>query len=312
MTTPEPARSGGPARLTGIALMLTGALSNQFGAATGALAFPSIGPAGVVAVRQWVAAIVLMAVGRPRLRTFTRRQWWPVVALAAVFAAMNLTLYTAIDRVGLGLAVTLEFLGPLSLALAASRRAIDLGCALVAGAAVLALLRPRPTTDYAGLGLGLTAAACWAAYILLNRVIGARLPGVQGSAAAAALSGLAYLPVGALILVHHQPSARALGCAAAAGVLSSAVPFLVDLIALRTVPTRVFGVFMSVHPVMAALVGWVILGQRLPLVEWLAIGAIVAANTVSALAAARRPGRGPGGACEDVAPAAATAPRGGR
>ncbi len=297
MTTSAPVheatadRPAGSAGLSGIAMMLGSALSNQLGAATGALAFPWIGPVGVVAVRQWVAAIVLVAVGRPRLRTFTRRQWWPVLALAAVFATMNLTLYTAIDRVGLGLAVTLEFLGPLSVALAASRRAADLVCALVAGTAVLALLRPKPSTDYFGLGLGLAAAACWAAYILLNRLIGARLPGAQGSGAAAALSGLLYVPVGVLVFFRHPPSPEALGCAAAAGVLSSAVPFLADMLALRKVPTRFFGVFMSAHPMMAALVGWIILGQRLPMADWLAIAAIAAANTASALATAHRPTR---------------------
>ncbi|SEL91207.1 EamA family transporter [Streptacidiphilus jiangxiensis] len=274
------ARSTG--RRAGIAMMLGSALSNQLGAATGALAFPAIGPAGVVAVRQWVAAVVLVAVGRPRPHRFTWRQWWPVLCLALVFATMNLTLYTAISRIGLGLAVTLEFLGPLTVALAASRRRVDLLCALVAGAAVLALLRPRPTTDDVGLALGLCAAACWAAYILLNRVIGARLPGAEGSGAAAALSALLYLPVGAFVFAHHALTARALACAAAAGLLSSAVPFLADMLALRRVPTRFFGVFMSVHPVSAALVGWVVLGQRLPVVDWAAIGAIVAANTVSA------------------------------
>ncbi|MDF3294278.1 EamA family transporter [Streptomyces silvisoli] len=297
MTTPAPVheatagRSTAPVRLSGVAMMLTSALSNQLGAATGALAFGSIGPAGVVAVRQWVAAVVLVAVGRPRVRTFTWRQWWPVLSLAVVFATMNLTLYTAIDRVGLGLAVTLEFLGPLSVALATSRRAVDLVCALVAGSAVLVLLRPKPTADYLGLGLGLTAAACWAAYILLNRLIGARLPGAQGSGAAAVLSGLLYVPVGVLVFARHTPSPRALGCAAAAGVLSSAVPFLVDMLALRKVPTQIFGVFMSAHPVMAALVGWIILGQRLPVVDWLAIAAIVAANSATAIATATAPRR---------------------
>ena len=283
-----------PGRLTGMAMMFGSALSNQLGAATGALAFPLIGPAGVVAVRQWVGAIVLLAIGRPRLRSFTRRQWWPVLALALVFATMNLSLYTAIDRVGLGLAVTLEFLGPLTVALAASRRRIDLACALIAGASVLLLLRPKPTTDYLGLGLGLLAAACWAAYILLNRLIGARLPGAEGSGAAAGLSGLLYVPVGVRVFLHHPPTAKALGCAAAAGVLSSAVPFLVDMLALRRVPTQFFGVFMSVHPVAAALVGRLVLGERLPALDWLAIGAIVAANTVSALAAARRDRTVPG------------------
>src|SRR5215469_1533897 len=160
-TTPGPltaADGDRRTRLTGIALMSGSALSCQLGAATAAIAFPALGPAGVVAIRQWVAGAVLLSVGRPRFRTFTWRQWWPVLSLAAVFATMNLSLYVAIDRIGLGLAVALEFLGPLAVALAASRRRIDLSCALVAGAAVVVLTRPQPTTDYAGIGLGLLAA----------------------------------------------------------------------------------------------------------------------------------------------------------
>jgi inner membrane transporter RhtA len=133
--------------------MFAGALSNQLGAATGALAFGVIGPAGVVAVRQWIAAIVLLAAGRPRWRAFSWAQWRPVLLLAAVYGTMNLSLYSAIGRLGLGLAVTLEFLGPLAVALATSRRRADLVCALVAGAGVVALTRPRPATDYLGIGL---------------------------------------------------------------------------------------------------------------------------------------------------------------
>ena len=177
-------------------MMLGSALSNQLGAATGALAFGVIGPAGVVAVRQWIAGLVLLAAGRPRWRSFTWAQWRLVLLLAVVYGTMNLSLYTAIGRLGLGLAVTLEFLGPLAVALATSRRRADLACALVAGAGVVALTRPRPATDYAGIGLGLLAAACWASYILLNRQIGRRLPGAQGPAAAAALSALVFVPVG--------------------------------------------------------------------------------------------------------------------
>jgi inner membrane transporter RhtA len=282
-------------RAVGVALMLGSGLSNQVGAATGALAFPVIGPAGVVAVRQWVAGTLLWAVGRPRVRHFTWPQWWPVLSLALVFATMNLTLYTAIGRIGLGLAVTLEFLGPLGVALAATRRRLDLGCALAAGAAVVVLARPQPTTDYLGIALALVAAVCWASYILLNRVIGRRLPGAEGSAAAAGLSALAYVPVGIATFVHHPPTAAALGDAAAAGVLSSAVPFLADMLALRRVPARLFGVFMSVNPVLAALVGLVVLDQALGWPEWLAIAAIVTANTVSVLATGRRAAGGSSG-----------------
>ncbi|MBD0842024.1 EamA family transporter [Streptomyces sp. TRM68416] len=274
---PESARAG----LAGVATMVGSGLANQTGAAVGSLAFPVLGPIGVVAVRQYVAAAVLLAVGRPRLRSFTRHQWWPVVLLAVVFGTMNLSLYTAVDRVGLGLAVTLEFLGPLAIALAGSRRRVDALCALLATAGVVVLMRPRPSADYLGMALGLVAAACWASYILLNRTVGRRIPGAQGAGAAAALSALLFLPVGVVLVVRQPPTLAAVGCAVAAGVLSSAVPYLADLFTLRHVPARVFGLFMSVNPVLAALVGLVVLGQGLGGAEWAAIGAVVAANALS-------------------------------
>ncbi|MFI9056233.1 MULTISPECIES: EamA family transporter [unclassified Streptomyces] len=282
------APSRGAGRGAGVALMLGSGLSNQTGASVAALAFPVIGPAGVVAVRQWVAAVILGAVGRPRPRHFTAEQWRPVLGLALVFAGMNLSLYTAIDRIGLGLAVTLEFLGPLTVALAGSRRRVDLVAAGAAAGAVAVLMRPTPSTDYLGIGLALLAAACWACYILLNRTVGARLPGLEGSAAAAAVSAVLYLPVGAWVLWHHPPTPAALGCALIAGVLSSAVPFLADLLALRRVPAHFFGVFMSVNPVFAALVGLAVLGQRLDVLAWIAIVVIVAANTAAVSTARRR------------------------
>ncbi|HEU5392992.1 MAG TPA: EamA family transporter [Streptosporangiaceae bacterium] len=279
-TDVRPARDAG---LAGPAMILGAALSNQFGAAIGSLAFGVIGPVGVTAVRQWIAGLVLLAAGRPRWRSFTWAQRRLALLLAAVYGTMNLSLYTAIGRLGLGLAVTLEFLGPLAVALAASRRRTDLACALVAGAGVVALTRPRPATDYAGIGLALLAAACWASYILLNRQIGRRLPGAQGPAAAAGASALVFLPVGTVVLIRHPPTATALACAAAAGILSSAVPFLLDVLALRRVPAGYFGIFMSVHPVLAALVGLVVLGQPVSWEAWLSIAAIVAANAVSAM-----------------------------
>ncbi|MGW0763048.1 EamA family transporter [Streptomyces sp. NPDC002814] len=281
---PDPERPS----LAGVATMAGSGLSNQIGAAIGSLAFPVIGPVGVVAVRQYVAAAVLLAVGRPRLRSFTWGQWWPVLLLAVVFGTMNLSLYSAIDRIGLGLAVTLEFLGPLSIALAATRRRLDACGALLAAAGVVVLMRPQPSADYLGMGLALLAALCWASYILLNRTVGRRIPGAQGSAAAAGLSALMFLPVGVVVAVQHPPTLMAAGCAVAAGVLSSAVPYLADLFALRRVPAAAFGLFMSVNPVLAAVVGWVGLGEGLGWMEWAGITAVVAANALSILA---RPGR---------------------
>ncbi|MDQ8702641.1 EamA family transporter [Streptomyces sp. LHD-70] len=258
-------------------------LSNQTGAAIGSLAFPALGPVGVVAVRQYVAALVLFAVGRPRLRSYTWAQWRPMLLLAVVFGTMNLSLYSAIDRIGLGLAVTLEFLGPLAVALTAVRRRVDACCALIAAAGVVVLMRPQPSTDYLGMALGLLAAVCWASYILLNRTVGSRVPGAQGSAVAAGVSALMFLPVGLVVVLRNPPGLAAVGFAVTAGVLSSAVPYLADMCTLRRVPAQAFGLFMSVNPVLAALVGWIGLGQGLGWTEWASIGAIVAANSLSML-----------------------------
>ncbi|WP_345510704.1 hypothetical protein [Streptomyces yanii] len=141
-------------RGAGIVMMLTSSASNQTGAALGALAFPAIGPVGVVAVRQFVTAIVLTPIVRPNLRGLRKDQWWPILGLVVVFSVMNLSLYAAIDRIGLGLAVTLEFLGPLTVAIASSRRVLDIACAVLAGAGVLVLTNPGPTADIIGITTG--------------------------------------------------------------------------------------------------------------------------------------------------------------
>jgi inner membrane transporter RhtA len=267
--------------LGGVATMIASGGSNQIGAAIGARAFGSIGPAGVVAVRQFVAAAVLLPVARPDIRRFTWGQWWPTLLLGLVFATMNLSLYTAVDRIGLGLAVTLEFLGPLAVALIGSRTRLDLLCAAGAGAGVYVLVGPGATSDYLGVGLGLLAAACWAAYILLNRLLGTRLPGLQAPAAATAVSATLYLPVAACLVAQGRVNGAGLLYAVGAGVLSSVVPYAADLIALRRVPARFFGLVMSVHPVLAALAGWLILGQLLTLHEWVGIVIVITANAVA-------------------------------
>jgi len=276
-----------PRTAAGVATLLGSALSNQVGAAVGSFAFPVIGPVGVVVVRQFVAAAVLLPIARPRFWTFTRAQWWPVLLLALVFGTMNLGLYTAIDRIGLGLAVTLEFLGPLAIAIAGSRSRGSVLCAAAAVVGVAAIMHPEPTTDYLGIAFGLLAAACWAAYILLNRAVGRRLPGVQGTATAAGVSSVLFVPVAIAVFVVTPPTPVALGYAVTAGVLASAVPYVADLIALRRVPARLFSLLMSVQPIFAALVGAVLLSQRLGPLEWTGVALIVGAN-VAALLLARR------------------------
>jgi inner membrane transporter RhtA len=283
LTAPRTKAPAAPVRgaRRGLLMMLASGTSNQTGAAVGAQAFDAIGPSGVVAIRQLIAAVVLLPTVRPPFHRFTRAQWWPVVLLGLVFGAMNLSLYTAVDRIGLGLAVTLEFLGPLAVALAGTRRLVDLACAVGAGAGVYVLVLPGATTDFVGVGLALVAASCWASYILLNRLAGRRLPGLQATAAASGVSGLVYLPVVATLVLSGTLTGRALLFAMTAGVLSSVLPYALDLAALRTVPARFFGVFMSIHPVVAALAGLVILQQVLAPHEVVGIAIVVAANVVA-------------------------------
>jgi inner membrane transporter RhtA len=274
--------------VTGVATMLASGAGNQVGAGLGAHAFPAVGPPGVVAVRQIVAAAVLLPLARPRLRSFTWAQWWPMLLLALVLATMNLTLYTAVDRIGLGLAVTLEFLGPLAVALGTSRSRLDALCAALAGVGVVVLVARGSTSDDVGVGLGLVAAGCWAAYILLNRLLGVRLPGLSGPAVASSLAAVLYLPVLVLLVVQGRFTGPALAYAVCAGLLCSAVPYAADLIVLRRVPAQFFGVFMSVNPVLAALAGTVVLGQLLGVREWTGIVIVVAANAIAMSAGAKR------------------------
>jgi inner membrane transporter RhtA len=277
-----------PSLVRGIAAMLGSASSSQVGAALGAHAFDAIGPAGVVAVRQLIALAVLLPVARPRMRRFTWAQWWPTLLLGLVFATMNLSLYLAIDRVGLGLAVTLEFLGPVAVALAASRTRADLLCAVTACLGVYVLVLPGPSSDYPGLGLGLLAAGCWAAYIVLNRLVGVRLPGLQAPAAATTVGALLYLPVLGTLAATGRLFVPTTLYAVATGVLSSVVPYILDLLALRLVPARFFSVFMSVHPVLAALAGLALLGQLLAPHEWVGIAIVVLANAAAIRATSGR------------------------
>ncbi len=273
---------------SGVLLSLASSSSTQTGAAVGALAFPAIGPVGVVVVRQFIMTAVLMLVGKPRLRTISRRLWPHIIGLGLVFVVMNFTVYLAIERIGLGLAITLEFLGPLTVAIATSRKVVDLLGALLAAVGVVVLVNPGPTTNLPGIVFALIAAAAWAFYILLSRRLGAELPGVQGTAAASIVAGVIWLPIGVFWFIAHPPPLWAIGFAVICGLLSSLVPYTVDLIALRRISPGLFGTLASLHPVWAALAGFVILHERLTPQEWVGIALVVASNTVVAVAGMRR------------------------
>lgn len=271
-----------------VALVVASAGSLQTGAAFGATLFPLVGPIGVVALRQLVTAVVLLAVARPPLRRLGARRLLPAVLLGVVLVGMNLTLYSAVQRVGLGLAVTIEFVGPLAVALIASGRGAvrRSAAALLALAGVVLVTDPAASArpDALGIGFGLAAAALWAAYIVLNQRVGA-LPGLTGTAVAGLTGTVLTLPV-LLVLLAGLPAAelpRVLGVGALVGLLSSALPYSLDLLVLRRIPRSLFGVLQSVHPVAAALAGLVVLHQALAAPQVAGIVLVCLANVLAVL-----------------------------
>ena len=273
------------------AAVVGGAASVQVGAAIGATIFPLVGPGGVVALRQAFAAVALLAVARPRLRDLTWRAVRPALLLGLVLVSMNLALYGAVDRIGLGLAVTLEFLGPLALALAGSRRRLDLLCAAMAGLGVVLLTGTVPGIDPVGVLLALVAAASWAAYIVLSRRAGRTLPGVQGTALASLLAAVLTSPLLVMALVGLAPEQllHVVVVGLATGILSSAIPYSIDLLVLRRMSQQLFSVLQSVQPAAAALAGFIVLGQALATWQLVGLGLISLGNVI----AVSRPTRAP-------------------
>ncbi|WP_460465658.1 EamA family transporter [Arthrobacter pigmenti] len=276
---------------SGIGMLVFGASSQQFGAAVGASLFPVLGPMGVVAVRQLVMAAVHLPLGRPPVARMSRSQLMLGVGLGVVMGMMNLTLYLAIERIGLGLAVTLEFLGPLALALLSSKRLINVVCALAAAAGVYILAGPQTSNDLGGILLGLSAGACWAGYILTNRAAGARLPGLQASAMAAATSVLMFVPIAAFTVDLSKMTTTVILIGILAGTLSSAVPYAADLFVLRRIPPGLYSLMVSIHPALAALAGLVLLSETLTGLEIVAIAVITLANVLAVTAVYRTSSR---------------------
>lgn len=268
-------------------MLVFGASSQQFGAAVGATLFPVLGPVGVVAMRQLVMAAVHLPLGRPPLTRLSRRQLALGIGLGVVMGLMNLSLYLAIERIGLGLAVTLEFLGPLTLALVSSKRLINVVCALAAAAGVYILAGPQTSNDVVGILLGLGAGGCWAGYILTNRAAGARLPGLQASAIAALTSVVMFVPAAAFIVDLSRITTSVILIGVLAGVLSSAVPYAADLFVLRRIPPGLYSLMVSIHPALAALAGLILLSETLSVLEVVAIAVISLANVLAVTAVYR-------------------------
>jgi inner membrane transporter RhtA len=270
----------GLGRVPPIGLVLTGVTSIQFGAALAATLFDDLGPAGTSALRLGFAAVVLMVLWRPRVRGREPRD----LRLAAVFGlalgAMNLFFYEALDRIPLGVAVTIEFAGPLAVAVVTSRRRMDLVWAGSAALGIVLLADPFGGTglDPVGLVLILAAAACWALYILIAQRATHVYDGSEGLALAMAVAALVPLvpgvaEAGTTLL---RPDLLAMGAGVA--LLSSVIPYSLETEALRRLPANVFGVLMSLEPAVAALAGFLVLGQSLGALDLVAMALVVAAS----------------------------------
>lgn len=278
----SPAGQGPGGRNTG--LVLVSILSVQLGAGFARRLFDDVGPASVVMMRQGGAAVVLLAVARPRLTGRSRRDWTTVLGFGAVLAAMNLTFYEAVARLPLGLAVTIELLGPLGLAVALSRRWRELLWCGVAVLGVVLLGEGGPSIDPLGIAFAVAAAVCWGGYILLSGATGRRFAGVDGLAIAMAAATLISSPIG-LRAGTQLFSARVLLLGALVALLSGLVPFSLEITALRHVPPRVFGVLMSLSPAAATLSGFVILSQRLTGWQLVAMAMVIVASAATVLGA---------------------------
>jgi inner membrane transporter RhtA len=264
-------------RIPAPGLLLVGIGSVQVGAAFATKLFTHLGPAGTVLVRVLFAAVVLCAIWRPKPRAHTSRELRLAVLFGLSLALMNLTFYEALDRIHLGIAVTLEFIGPLGVALAGSRSRLDVVWALLAASGV-ALLGGFGAPNLAGVAFALAAGGCWASYILLNARVGRAFTGGDGLAIAMAVATVPLIPFGIADaggdLLH--PDLLAAGFAVA--MLSSVVPYSLELEALRRIRAHLFGVLMSLEPAVAALAGLVVIGQGLSALDVLGIALVVAAS----------------------------------
>jgi len=277
-------------RGSAVLLVLAAATSVQGGASVAKSLFPSFGPPGVVFLRLLFGSVALWAIARPELRGRPWRELRLLVALGVVLVSMNVTFYESIDRVPLGIAVTVEFLGPLGVAVLGSRRRLDFVWVALAAAGVALLAEGGGTSVHAaGLLLAALAGLFWALYILLSVPIGRLFPGASGLAPAMVLGAVLIAPWGIASAGGHLRDPQLLGAAVGVGLLSSALPWSLELEALRRLPTHVFGVVLSLEPAVAALAGFVFLHEHLRARAWIAIGLVVLASAGAAREARRPP-----------------------
>ena len=265
-------------RIPAVWLVISGIISVQVGAAIAKNLFDLVPPTAMVWLRLMTSAVILVLMARPRLTGHSGRDWLIVLGFGVSLMTMNWAIYQSFARIPLGIAVTIEFLGPLTVAVIGSRRVTDLIWVVLAGTGVALLGVSRASLALAGVGFALLAAVCWAFYILLSAQTGRRWPGISGLAIASMVGAIALAPP-AIVEAGSQmlnPTVLILGLAV--GLLSSVIPYSFELIALRRIPPRVFSILMSLEPAVAALAAMILLGEFLSLVQWLAMACVVMAS----------------------------------
>jgi inner membrane transporter RhtA len=275
----------------GVAMVLVATVSVQLGGALAVLLFRRMDPLAVVSVRLAVSAVILLAVCRPRLRTLRRTDWMLLASFGVSIVAMLGLLYLALERIPLGLAITLEVLGPLTLSVLTGRRAVIWLWAGLAAAGVFLLGRSGLAgLDVTGMVLALLAGAVWAGYIMLNARAAHRFPKAEGLAVAMAIGAVICLPVGASRDAEALLDPVTVALVAGVAVVSTVVPYTLENLALRSVPTSTFAILMSLDPAVAAAAGFIVLGQGMDLTQILAVLLVMAANIgVVTTRAAREP-----------------------
>ncbi|HJQ02136.1 MAG TPA: EamA family transporter [Jatrophihabitans sp.] len=273
-------------------LILIGIASVQFGAAFAAKLFDRAGPGGVVLMRLVFSAVVLLALTRPDLRGRSRRELLTAAGFGLVLGGMNWSFYQALQLLPLGAAVTLEFAGPLAVAILGSRRLLDLLWVALAGGGVVLLAFGRSdgsahSLNPRGVLLALLAGTLWAGYIVLSQRVGSRFAGLQGLALALSVAGIALLPVGLIQGGRALLQPAVFGGGLLVALLSSLIPYSLELIALRRLRAATFGLLMSLEPAFAALAGVLVLGEQLRLRTVTALVMVVAASAGTSL----QPGR---------------------
>lgn len=263
-------------------------VSVQGGAALAKGLFPALGATGTVGLRVGISAVILLAAFRPRLRQATAAQWRVLIPYGLVLGVMNVVFYLALSRIPLGLAVTVEFIGPLGVAVFGSRRAMDVAWVVLAAGGI-ALIAPwgGGGADALGVLLALAAGACWAAYILLGGRISRMISGGAAVATGMAIATLVAVPIAAATGGFTRLTPRLFAAGIGVALLSSAIPYTLEMIALKELPARTFGILMSLEPAVAALAGLVFLHEVLSPRQWLAVALVIAASTGSTLTSRR-------------------------